>query len=820
MKTVWRAIKAFFHAIYGGPWWKKIIVWAITLILLFFLLLGAVDINLFGLFGRSPGFSEITKPPVTEASIIYSEDGVQLGSYYNENRIPVTFEDISPIVTRMLVNTEDVRFYQHHGVDVPGMFSTLKDIIVGNARGGSTITQQLAKNMFKVRRADGQYSTGKLGKVPGFQILIMKAKEWIVAMKLEMVYSKEEILTMYLNTVDFGSNSFGIKTAASTYFDTTPHELTYEQAATLVGLLKATSYYNPKLHTERSLERRNIVLDNLWKNDQMVINGYPATKRQLDSIKALPIVLTDRPDRRGNLGIVPYFRKALEDYVNMLCERGYIPGYDEDNKIDLYSAGLKLYTTLDTRMQQYAENAAMKQMRIIQRNFKYHWGGTNPWRNERNQEIPNFIENIAKRTSEYKYLNNKYNGDKDSIDKYLNTPHTVTVFTYDGYEDMELSVMDSIRYMVSFMHCGFVVMEPDTRQVKAWVGDIDFKSWEYDKVTSRRQPGSTFKLFVYTEAMNQGLTPCDRRTDSYEAYSVGSRQKWVPHNAGGGFSGASLQLKRAFAISINSVAVKVGKEVGVSNVARTAHAMGIESHLEENLSLCLGSSDVSLLELANAYCTVANDGRYNIPIMITKIEDRNGNIIYEATLENEQVIPYRSAYLMQKMLQGGLTEPGGTSAGMWGYLGFALNSGRISFGGKTGTSNNYSDAWYMGVTPGLVGGAWVGGEYRSIHFRSGALGQGAHTAMPIFAFFMQDLLQDPRYEKYYRTFDEEPREPIDSKCWTCDGFYVSTDPYALQLVNRTENEDSLINAGLTIFTTETIEEAPASTVEESSSPLP
>ncbi len=814
MKTVWRAIKAFFRAIFGGPWWKKLIVWTITLIVIFFLLLGAVDIDLFGLFGRSPGFTEIAEPPVTEASIIFSEDGVQLGSYYNENRIPVTFEEISPVVTRMLVNTEDVRYYKHHGVDVPGMFAALKDIIVGNARGGSTITQQLAKNMFKVRRADGQYSTGKLGKVPGAKILIMKAKEWIVAMKLEMVYSKEEILTMYLNTVDFGSNSYGIKTAASTYFDTTPHELTYEQAATLVGLLKATSYYNPKLNMQRSLERRNIVLDNLWKNDQMLINGYKATKRQLDSIKALPIVLTDRPDRRGNLGIVPYFRKALEDYVDMLCERGYIADYDADNRIDLYSAGLKLYTTLDTRMQQYAENAAMKQMRIIQQNFKSHWAGANPWRDEKHREIPNFIENIAKKTSEYRYLYAKYDGDKDSIDKYLNMPHTVTVFTYDGYEDMEMSVLDSIRYMVSFMHCGFVVMEPDTRQVKAWVGDIDFKSWEYDKVTSHRQPGSTFKLFVYTEAMNQGLTPCDRRTDSYVAYSVGSKKKWVPHNAGGGFSGANMQLKRAFALSVNSVAVKVGRDVGIGNVARTAHAMGIESHLEENLSLCLGSSDVSLFELANAYCTVANNGLYNIPIMITKIEDRNGNVIYESKLENEQVIPYRSAYLMQKMLQGGLTEPGGTSARMRSYLDFALSTGELGYGGKTGTSNNYSDAWYMGVTPGLVGGAWVGGEYRSIHFRSGALGQGARTAMPIFAFFMQDLLKDPRYKKYYRKFDEEPREFIDSKCWTCNGYYVSTSPYTLQLVEKTENEDSLITHGMTIFTTETVEEAPATPAAE------
>ena len=804
MKTLWMKIKSIVHTTYSGPWWKKTLVWIATMIVAFILLLGAVDINFLWLFGRSPGFSDIAQPPVTEASIIYSADSIQLGTYYNENRTPVTYEEISPVVIRTLVSTEDVRFYKHHGIDFAGLFSAVKDIFMGHARGASTITQQLAKNLFKVRRADGQYSTGLLGKIPGIKLLIIKAKEWIVATKLEMVYSKEDIITMYLNTVDFGCNSYGIKTACETYFDTTPHQLTYEQAATLVGLLKATSTYNPKRNPKNSTARRNVVLDNLFENQQMVINGYHASKAQLDSIKAIPMLTAEHRSGRSNLGTVPYFRKALEGYIAMLCEKGYITGYSEETPIDLYTAGLKIYTTLDTRMQKYAEDAAVKQMQVVQRNFRNHWGTTHPWQDAQHQEIPNFIEDIAKKTSEYRYLVKKYGEGSDSVNYYLNLPHTVTVFSYNGPEEKELSVMDSIRYMVSFMHCGFVAIEPDTREVKAWVGDVDFNSWEYDKVTAMRQPGSTFKLFVYTEAMNQGLTPCDRRRDEWVAYPDTVDNKpttWAPHNANGFFTGADMPLKSAFAQSINSVAVKVGIEMGIPNVARTAHAMGIESPLHETKSLSLGSSDVNLLELVNAYCTPINDGMYNMPIMITKIEDHNGNVIYTSKLENKQAIPYRSAYLMQKMLQAGLTERGGTTAALWQYIHPILNTG-TEFGGKTGTSNNHSDAWFVGVTPGLVAGAWVGGEYRSIHFRTGELGQGSRTALPIFGYFMQSLLKDKRFSKYYRKFDIKPKEDINASCWTCAGYYAerdTTESDSLFIEDTGENRPAA-----TVFTTETV----------------
>lgn len=773
-----------FKNLYRGPWYKKIIVWIITFILSFILLLIAVDNNFLNMFGKSPGFDEIKNPVNSEASEIYSADSVMIGRFFSENRSPVEYKDISPIIIHTLIDTEDERFYHHHGIDFKGLFAAVKDMAGGHARGASTITQQLAKNLFRVRT---QYSSGLLGKIPGIKILVMKAKEWIVAIKLEMIFSKEEILTMYFNTVDFGSNSFGIKTACRTYFNTTPDRLTYEQAATLVGLLKATSSYNPKLNPKNSTKRRNVVLTNLYQHGHMIINGHKASVNQLDSIKAIPMIVSTRKMDSNYDGIAPYFREALSEYIDMLCEKQLISGADAENKLDLYADGLKIYTTLDTRIQQYAEEAALTQMKIIQQRFNDHWGKTNPWQNERHEEIPGFIEDLAKKTSLYKYLAKRFPQQPDSIDYYLNLPHKVKVFSYDGIKEAEMSTMDSIRYMVRFMHCSFVAIEPDTRHVKAWVGDIDFDSWKYDKVTAMRQPGSTFKLFVYTEAMNQGLTPCDRRVDEWKQYPDTVKGKptiWTPHNANGTFSGANIPLKSAFAQSINSVAVKLGYEMGIHNVAQTAHAMGIESPLHETPSLSLGSSDVNLLELVNSYCTVINDGRANMPIMVTKILDRDGNVIYEAKLDEQQAIPYRSAFFMQQLLRGGLTERGGTTAALWSYIHPVLNMSE--FGGKTGTSNNHSDAWFVGVTPKIVGGAWVGGEYRSIHFRTGALGQGSRTALPIFGNFIQKLLLDERFPQYRVKFPKQPREQIDPSCYTCSGYYVEEETDSLS-----EGADSL-----------------------------
>lgn len=766
--SFWGGIKKGLRKIYGGPWYQKIVVWICTVFVAIVLLLGAVDVNFLYLFGKSPGFDDIKNPVSNAASEIYSADSVLIGRFFNENRTPVKYEDLPPHLINTLIDTEDERFYEHHGVDFQGLFAAVKDMIGGHARGASTITQQLAKNLFRVRT---QYSTGLLGKIPGVKILVMKAKEWIVAVKLEMVFSKEEILTMYFNTVDFGSNSFGIKTASRTYFGKDPKELTYEEAATLVGLLKATSTYNPKRNPKNSTVRRNVVLTNLYDHGHLIIDGKRATREQLDSLKAIPMKVSQKRPESSYDGLAPYFRLALADYISELCEKGLVEGCDSANKLDLYADGLKIYTTLDTRMQKYAEAAVQKQMTVIQRNFNNHWGKTNPWQNERHEEIPNFIEDLAKKTDAYKYYHSKFPDDPDSVDYYLNLPHKVKVFSYDGPKEEMMSTMDSIRYMVKFMHCGFVAIEPQTGAVKAWVGDIDFDSWKYDKVTAMRQPGSTFKLFVYTEAMNQGLTPCDTRVDEWKQYPDtihGEPTTWTPTNANGYFTGAAIPLKSAFAQSINSIAVKLGYEVGIHNVARTAHDMGIKSPLHETPSLSLGASDVNLLELVNSYGTVINDGKAHDALLVQKIVDRNGEVIYEAKVEDVQAIPYRSAYLMQQLLRGGMTERGGTTAALWSYIHPVASM--TEFGGKTGTSNNHSDAWFVGVTPKLVVGAWVGGEYRSIHFRTGALGQGSRTALPICGYFLNDVLQDDAFAQYRVKF-APPKEELDPSTWNCSGYY-------------------------------------------------
>lgn len=739
----------------GRKWYTKTLIGIASCIVAFFLYLGAVDINFLWLFGKSPGFSAIKEAVTSEASEIYSDDGVLIGKYFNENRTPVEYEDVNPAFWKALIDTEDERFYKHHGIDYTGLVGAVKDAVLHHdARGASTITQQLAKNMFRMRT---NYSTGLLGKLPGVRMLIVKSKEWIIATKLEMTHSKKEILTMYANTVDFGSNAFGIKTAAKTYFNCSPKELTAEQAAVLVGMLKATTYYNPIANPKNSLRRRNIVLSNMVRHGDL-------TRAEYDSISQIDIELKYSVESNYD-GTALYFREAVADELRKWCN---------DNDYDLYTSGLKIYTTIDSRMQKYAEEAAIKQMKQVQRNFNNHWGNQEPWQDERHNVIPGFIEGIAKRQPVYKYLLARFPNNPDSIEYYLNRPHKVKLFDYEqGTIEREMSTMDSIRYMVHFMHCSFVAMEPQTGAVKAWVGDIDFKSWKYDKVTAMRQPGSTFKLFVYTEAMNQGLTPCDKRRDEYFSMKVFDKAQnkevtWAPTNANGYFTGDSIPLKAAFARSINSVAVRLGQEMGITRIAETAHKMGIESPLDETPALALGSSDINLLELANAYSTVANDGKYVKRVLVTRIVDRNGKEVYKAPLNEEQVIPYKSAFLMQQMLMGGTREPGGTSMSLNGYVG---NFRDTDWGGKTGTSNNHSDAWFMGVSPKLVVGAWVGGEYRCIHFRTGALGQGSRTALPICGYFLQSVLGDPAFAKY-RTKFGKPKDDITSAMYNCQSYYM------------------------------------------------
>ena len=752
IKGVWPWYKGLYK---GRPWYIKTVVVIASMILVFFLYLGAVDMNFLWLFGKSPSMATIKNKRPAEASMIYSADGKQIGKFFSENRTPVGYDDVAPAFWRALVDTEDERFYHHHGIDYQAFAAALKDYALHHdARGASTITQQLAKNLFRTR---SEYSTGLLGNIPGIKMLILKSKEWITAYKLEFFFSKNEILTQYANTVDFGSNAFGIKTACKTYFGCSPKDLTTENAAILVGMLKATTYYNPLINPENSLKRRNIVLDLMRQHGDL-------TQQECDSLKQLEIKL-DYSVENAYDGEANYFREAVADFMKDWCA----DYYGENKKYAYYTEGLKIYTTLDTRMQKYAEDAAVKQMKQVQKTFNAHWGSTNPWQDERHIEIPHFIEDLAKKTPYYKLLDRKYSGNQDSIDYYQNLPHPVKLFDYEnGYIEKEISTLDSIRYMERFMHCGFVAIEPQTGHVKAWVGDVDFKTWKYDKVTAMRQPGSTFKLFVYTEAMNQGVTPCDTRKDEYFSMKVmdhGKEVTWAPTNADGRFTNSLITLKQAFAMSINSVAVRLGQECGIDNIVKTAHDMGIKSKLAPTPALALGSSDVNLLEMVSAYCTPCADGIQHDPILVSKIEDRDGNVIYEAPTKGNQAIPYRSAFLVQQLLMGGMS---GTSSRLRGFVGYGVTD--TDLGGKTGTSNNHSDAWFIGTTPNLVCGAWVGGEYRCIHFRTGQLGQGNRTALPICGYFLGSVLADPAFKQYHAKFGAPREASINQTMYGCGGY--------------------------------------------------
>ena len=748
----WQWYKGLYQ---GRRWYFKLGAAIATLVVTFVLYLVMVDINFLWLFGKSPSINDVKNTHPAEASQIYSSDGKVIGKFFSENRMPVTYDEVNPKFWEALIDTEDERFYRHHGIDYQAFGAALKDYVLHrDARGASTITQQLAKNLFRVRT---QYSTGLLGNIPGLKMIIMKSKEWITAYKLEWYFNKEEILTMYANTVDFGSNAFGIKTAAKTYFGTTPRNLTADQSAILVGLLKATTYYNPRINPKNSLSRRNVVLDNMLRHGHL-------TAQECKELQQKEIRL-DYSVENAYDGEANYFREAVADWMKQWCKEYY----GDDRAFAYYTEGLRIHTTLDSRMQRYAEEAAIKQMKQVQKTFNQHWGNVNPWQDEHHVEIPHFIEDLAKKTTYYKLLNQKYDGNQDSIDYYLNLPHKVKLFDYDeGTIIREMSTMDSIRYMEHFMHCGFVAVEPQTGHVKAWVGDIDFKTWKYDKVTAMRQPGSTFKLFVYAEAMNQGITPCETRKDEYFSMKVMDHDKevtWAPTNADGRFSGMDVTLKQAFAMSINSVAVRLGQEVGIDRIVSTAHEMGIKSKLDPTPSLTLGASDVNLLELVGAYCTPVNNGKAIDPVLVTRIEDRDGKVLFEANPEERQALSPKSAFYVQQLLMGGMS---GTSSRLRGFVGNANND--TDFGGKTGTSNNHSDAWFIGTTPRLVCGAWVGGEYRCIHFRTGQLGQGNRTALPICGYFLGSVLADKQF-KHYRTKFSKPEDIGNLNDYGCGGYF-------------------------------------------------
>lgn len=724
----------------------KIGIGFVAIILGLYLFIIAINHNFLGLFGNSPTKEQLENPINMEASEIYSDDGLLIGKYFIENRSSVDLENISQAFIQTLIETEDKRFYEHNGVDFKGLFGAFKDALLGNARGASTITQQLVKNLFKTRT---EFSNGLFCKIPGVKTLIFKVKEWNSAMTLEEIYSKEEILEMYVNTVYFGNHSYGIKAAAKSYFNQSPDKLNFQQSATLVGILKATTYYNPIRNPENSKKRRNDILVNL--HNEGLIN-----KETCDSLCQLPIEL-QLNNTSDNRGIALYFREAVFNEMQSWCE---------ENGKDLYRDGLKIYTTIDSRMQKYAEEAVKSQMKIVQNNFNLHWGDKNPWRDENQNELKGFIEDRIKKSPEYKLLSERYNGNTDSIMAVLNRPHRTKVIDYQtGMKDTIMSTIDSLKYTLRFLHCGFVVMEPQTGKVKAWVGDVDFNYWQYDKVVAKRQPGSTFKLFIYTEAIRKGLCSCDTRVDSAINWSIKEEDEikiWMPQNANRTFSDEEITLKSAFARSINSVAVQLTREYSPDSIVQLAQSMGIKSNLRPIPSIGLGAEDVSLLEMVTAYSTIVDEGEKHTPILVTRIEDRNGNILYENHGESEKVLDYETAFIMRDMLQEGLRDEHGTSQRLKKYPIFK----NTEYGGKTGTSSNYSDAWYMGISPKLVGGVWVGGEYRSIHFRDGAHGQGSQTALPIFGDFMSRVMRDKNLAHYQGLFGE-PKQEI-SKTYNCE----------------------------------------------------
>lgn len=711
--SVWRKVVGFT--------WKTFFL-GLAVVVVYLL---SVEHNILYLFGASPSLDRLENPRSDQASELYTSDGKLIGKYFRENRSPVNYKELSPRLVQALVATEDIRFYEHAGIDPQAILSAVYGSFQGEARGASTITQQLAKNLYKTRTDD---SKGVLGHIPGLSIVISKTKEWLTAIKLEQRYTKEEILTMYLNTVDFGSNSFGIKVASKTFFNTSPDSLKVEQAAVLVGLLKAPTYYSPRFNPENATRRRNTVLG------QMVKYNY-LKKAEADSLSQLPLVLDYSVENHYD-GPATYFRGAVADYLQEWCK---------ENGYDLYRDGLRVYTTIDSRMQAHAEASMEEQMRKLQRRFDNHWEGKNPWVDENNREIPNFIEETIRRTAYYRRLKKKYGDDTAAINKELNRPREMKVFTWENdslEKTVTMSPLDSLAYYKHFLHGGMMTMDPFTGHIKAWVGGINFKYFKYDHVKqARRQPGSTFKPFVYVAAIDNGYSPCDKIVDkriTINYVEKGEKKSWSPTNADWEYTGAPMTLRRAMGKSVNSVTAQLTERIGWETVVKYAHMLGINSPLQEVPSIGLGPSDVSVFEMVGAYSTFPNQGFHTEPMFITRIEDQNGNLLHQFTPKQKKVLSEETAFLMMHMLKGGMEEPGGTSQALWEYDLWKGNE----IGGKTGTTSNHSDGWFMGVTKDLVTGVWIGGEDRSIHFRTSQLGEGSKTALPVYGLYMERLYQD------------------------------------------------------------------------------
>lgn len=737
------------------------ILFAVSILFGFFYFI-ALSNNFLGLFGEIPSFEQLENPRNEIASEIYTADNILMGKYYRQDRTPTTYEELSPYLINALIATEDERFENHAGIDLEALLRVLYTF--GRAGGGSTLTQQLAKNLYRTR---GKKSEGTLHKYPVLRTLVTKTKEWVTAVKIEKQYTKREIIEMYLNTVSFGHNAYGIHTAAKTFFDKHPSQLDIPESAIIVGLLKAPTRYSPISNKERSKIRRNVVMK------QMVKYGY-LTDAQYNYFKEQTIEI-----RYGKVeqisGIAPYLRVEAKKFLLQ---------WAKENGRDLYKDGLRIYTTIDSRMQKYAEESVHEHMIQKQKRFYQVWSKQKPWVDGWNKELPDFIQKEARKTNRYYVLRHKYGlasiNPKEEPQKYkklkaqleaefknqMYTRLPMRVYAYKKNQFVEIDTvmtpMDSIRYYRYFLHAGFMAMEPTTGQIKAWVGGTNFKHFQYDHVfQGKRQPGSTFKPILYTAALDNGYTPCYKLPDTQVCFGDG----WCPRNANLSYSGAMLTLRRGLAWSVNSIAAGLIKQVGPKLVIAYARDLGITSYLDTTATLCLGTSDVSIYELLGAYCTFANKGDHIKPMYISRIEDRHGNLIYEFIPEVTKAISEELAYQMLYMLMGGTTVPGGTGMALHAPSYYVQNKASTSIawhneiGAKTGTTQNNSDAWFMGLTRNLAAGVWVGGETRATRFKSIVDGQGAVLALPVWGRFFKKVYGDPELlKKYPKGAFERPEE--------------------------------------------------------------
>jgi penicillin-binding protein 1A len=705
-------------------------------ILTVFLLFGGAAL---GLYGPMPDLQQLENPKTNLASQIISSDGAVLGKYYfDDNRTPIGFDEIPTNMVEALIATEDERFYEHSGIDWRGTLRAF--VFLGKRGGASTISQQLARQIFVGVRSRNKIKT-----------ILQKAQEWLIAVQLEQRYTKKEILAMYLNKYDFGYQADGIRSAAKIFFNKTPLELKIEESATLVGMLKNSSLYNPIRRPERVKSRRNIVFQ------QMVRNKLISSEEK-DSLVQLPLEITFTPESHRE-GLATYFRAYLKEFMDAWIDANPKP---DGTKHNLYRDGIRIFTTIDSRIQQLAENTVGAHMKNLQREFflqnTEELNPTAPFLDLREGEIDTLMERTAYRTERWRKM--KLAGfQEEEILASFKKEVPMRVFSWKGEIDTIMTPMDSIRYYKHFLRASLMSMEPQTGHVKAWVGGFNYKHFQYDQVKQgRRQIGSTFKPFLYATAIDQlKLSPCDSLPDALyciEPMKHGNLDAWCPKNSGDKY-GRTRTLKNALANSVNTVSARLMDLVGPRPVINLARKMGVTSYLPAVPSIALGTPDISLFEMVGAYSTFVNQGIYVKPVMITRIEDKNGRALYEVIPETQDVLSEAAAYVTVNLMQGVTTAGSGARlrhAGLekTNYVYEKVVTGypyifENSIAGKTGTTQNQSDGWFMGMVPNLATGVWVGGEDRAIHFKEIAFGQGATMALPIWGNYMRALYENPEF---------------------------------------------------------------------------